>query len=374
MDAIVRACEVVRAFGHEGEHLRLCDLVSRTGLSKTTAYRVIRSLEEGELIERISHDKYRTMVRPIKRRGLKIGYAAQGEQFPFSREVTQSIEAAAGQEGIDLVSVSNGFSPKIALRRADELIEARVDIAIEHQTFEAAAPVIAAKFREAKIPLIAIGFPHPGGTYYGPSNYHAGLIAGRALAHWAKRHWQENFDDLLLLTRSVGGPLSQSRVAGIETGIREIIRGHRRFETITLNGEGQYAPTLSAVRKYLRHRHSSRALIGTINDCCALGALRAFEEAGCAEDCAVVGQGASAEGRAEIRRETTRLIGSVAYFPENYGPQLISLALGILNKKPVPPAVFVKHLLITKKNLDHFYPNDILLCPENLETMLWQMH
>ena len=35
-----------------------------------------------------------------------------------------------------------------------------------------------------------------------------------------------------------------------------------------------------------------------------------------------------------------------------------ALALGILEKKPVPPAVFVKHQLITPKNVDLVYPLD----------------
>jgi ribose transport system substrate-binding protein len=59
----------------------------------------------------------------------------------------------------------------------------------------------------------------------------------------------------------------------------------------------------------------------------------------------------------------TRLIGSVAYFPEKYGEGLIRLALDILAKKAVPPAVFIKHRLLTPENVDHLYSNDSLLCP-----------
>jgi ribose transport system substrate-binding protein len=51
----------------------------------------------------------------------------------------------------------------------------------------------------------------------------------------------------------------------------------------------------------------------------------------------------------------------VAYFPEKYGDGLLRLALDILGKKAVPPAVFTTHQLITPENVDHFYPNDSLL-------------
>jgi len=91
------------------------------------------------------------------------------------------------------------------------------------------------------------------------------------------------------------------------------------------------------------------------------GAVRAFEEAGRASHVAVVGQNAEPEARAEMRRPRTALVGSVGFFPEKYGEGLIRLALDILARKPVPPAVFIKHQLISPENVDHFYPNDALL-------------
>ena len=76
---------------------------------------------------------------------------------------------------------------------------------------------------------------------------------------------------------------------------------------------------------------------------------------------AVMGQNASPEARAELREPGTRFIGSVAYFPENYGNDLMRVALEILNHRAVPPAVFVKHQLVTPETVDHIYPNDALL-------------
>ncbi len=62
-----------------------------------------------------------------------------------------------------------------------------------------------------------------------------------------------------------------------------------------------------------------------------------------------------------MRMTGTRIIGSVGYFPERYGSEIVKLALDIVNRRPVPPAVFAKHHLITPENVDHFYPNDALL-------------
>jgi ribose transport system substrate-binding protein len=69
-----------------------------------------------------------------------------------------------------------------------------------------------------------------------------------------------------------------------------------------------------------------------------------------------MGQNAIRDARKELRRPGTRLIGSVAYFPERYGEELVPLALAILHKKQMPSAVFVKHQLITPKNIGLVYP------------------
>jgi ribose transport system substrate-binding protein len=71
-----------------------------------------------------------------------------------------------------------------------------------------------------------------------------------------------------------------------------------------------------------------------------------------------MGQNGIRDTRRELRRPGTRLVGTVAYFPERYGDDLLPLALTVLQRKSVPPAVFVKHQLLTPKNVDLFYAHD----------------
>ena len=61
------------------------------------------------------------------------------------------------------------------------------------------------------------------------------------------------------------------------------------------------------------------------------------------------------------RSSRTRLVGSVAYFPEKYGTEILKVALDILHRRAVPPAVFVKHQMVTPDNVNHIYPNDELM-------------
>ena len=40
---------------------------------------------------------------------------------------------------------------------------------------------------------------------------------------------------------------------------------------------------------------------------------------------------------------------------------MVRLALDMLGRRAVPPAVFVKHQIITRENVDHLYANDALM-------------
>jgi len=358
VQAVIRACDIVKAFRHQMEELLLSDVVDRTGLKRTTAFRLLQSLVEGGLLERTGPGVYRCPLPPAPGRRFRLGFAAQTDS-EFSREVAESLERAAARERVDLITVNNRYSAKEALRNADLLVRERVDLVLEFQTYERVAPIISSKFLEARIPVIAIEIPHPGATYFGANNYQAGIIAGRALGRWAKEHWEGNVEQILLLELPIAGPLPALRITGTLDGLRAELPRSDTIPSTHLDGRGDFDQILAVVRQALRRGPRRRTLVGTVNDMCALAALRAFEEAGAGQLCAVASQNAIRDARNELRRPGTRLIGTVAYFPERYGDELMPLALGLLERKPVPPATFVKHQLLTPKNVNLIYPLDL---------------
>jgi len=359
--SLVHASRVLEAFQSAGDVLRLRDVVMRTGYNKGMCFRLLYTLHQCGFLDKVGENHYRLASEVRRRRLYRIGYAAQGQDTSFDREVRTSLTRAAEREHVELITVDNRYQPKIALRSADYLIKEQVDLVIEFQTDEGIAPAIASKYLEANIPFIAIDIPHPGATYFGANNYQAGLMAGHYLGRWAKKHWSGEIDEILLVELHRAGSLPRARMRGILTGIGEVIRVPDRCRTVSVDGDGQFQTALERVRKHLRESKARHVLVGAANDPSALGAIRAFEEAGRGSDCVVAGQNAEPEARAELRNPSTRLIASIAYFPEKYGDGLLRLALDILSRKAVPPAVFTSHQVITTDNVDHFYPNDSLL-------------
>jgi len=357
--SVARAAAILKALSSSSEALGLRNVVERTQLDKGTVFRLLETLVETGLVDRTGKLGYRSRLQPIRTRRFRLGYASQSNLLPFTGIVTDSLLSAASVADIDLVVLNNQLSSRVALENAKRFVAEKVDLVIDSQINANVASQIGARFLDAGIPFIAVDIPHPGCFYFGADNYKAGRIAGRHLARWALRNWKGTAEQIIYLGVDAAGPLLNSRLTGICDSLNEYMPESRKILTCHYDTKGgQFDATLDTIRKHLRRRKTKRVLVGAVNDSTALAALQAFREMGLEEESAIVGQDASIEARQELRRPSTRLIGSVAYFPENYGAQLIRLALEILEKKHVPPAVFTQHELVTPENVDKIYPND----------------
>ena len=220
--SVVHASRLLSAFRSSGEALPLREVASRSGLPKSMAFRILYTLERCGMVDKVGENLYRSSLRPFRQKLYRLGYAAQGTDYQFSKEVSTSLERAAAAEGIELISLDNRYNPKIAQRNADVLVREKVDLVIEFQTDEHVAPIVAAKYREANIPLIAIEIPHPGATYFGANNYEAGLIGGRYLGRWAKQHWPGEVDEIAMIALQRAGSLPKMRLTGMLVGMKEV--------------------------------------------------------------------------------------------------------------------------------------------------------
>jgi ribose transport system substrate-binding protein len=356
LETVSRACDVFRCFEGEQEGLRLRDIIKKTGLNKTVAFRILHTLSERGLLHQSRDLSYSPNFIFASQDRFRIGYAAQAEESSFSAAVTAGIRLAAARQNISLISFDNCYSPTIALRNAKKLAASQVNLVINFQTYTKIAPAVSSIFRDAGIPLIAIEIPHPDATFYGADNYRTGLLAGRVLGRWAKQHWNGEAQQVLLLAAGATGPLPQLRLSGARDGVHDVLPKLPDQVFVTLEARWDFLSAFEATRKFLRRTPRRTTLITGISDMVVLGALRAYEEAGRSEDCVGVSLGAIPEARAELRRATTRLIGSVAFFPERYGDDIIRIALNILRHRDVPPAVYSPYALVTATNLKTLYP------------------
>lgn len=357
--AVVRATSILQAFTTTSEALELRMIAKTTRLDKGTAFRLLETLVDTGLLERVGKQGYRSRVQFIRTKRYRIGYASLSNLLPYTQVVADGLLAAADAADVDVLILNNKSSARLAIENAERLIAERVDLAIDSQLNLNVAAQIGAKFAEANIPFISVDIPHPGATYFGADNYKAGRIAGRHLARWTTSNWASGAEQIIFLGVDAAGPTLNSRLTGVADGLHEHAPCTAGMPIIHYDtGGGQFDATLDIVRRHLRRRKFKRVLVAAVNDTSALAALQAFREIGLEDGCAIVGHDAGIEARQEMRRGVTRLIGSVALFPETYGSRLIKLALDILEKRHVPPAVFTQHVLVTSQNVNRIYPND----------------
>ncbi len=356
VQSVLRAHDLLSAFGDSSESLRLSELVRRTGLNKTTAFRMLTTLVQCGLLAEVAGQGYQLRVQLKKRPRYRFGYALQSSEFAFSRAVADSLQRSAAAADIDLLLLDNRDSPRTAIKNADIFIREKIDLVIESQTDARVAGQISDKFRQAGIPIIAVEIPLPGAKYFGANNTQAGLMAGRHLARWAETHWNGAVDELLLLELPKAGQLPNARILGSLLGVLERFAGLSNRQIRVLKTNGHQEAAYEKVREHLRKTRARRVLVSAINDPCALGALSAFRETGRENHCAIAGQNASQEVHFELQNRGSGLIGSVGYFPERYGEGVIPIALDLLAGRSVPPATFVKHQMVTAANFHSFYP------------------
>lgn len=361
VEAVARACDILAAFRSGSEVLHLKAVAERTGLNKVTVFRILDTLVEKKLIDRVGPRGYRSRLQPILEKRYRIGYASQSSVVPFTSVVTDSMVEAAYAANVDLFVLNNSYSPTMALRNADRFIAEGVNLVIESQISTKVAATLTAKFSAAGIPYIALDIPHPGANYFGADNYKAGKIAGQYLGQWASRQWEAEVDQIVFAETDAAGHSLDTRLTGMYDGILKVLPDCRHAPVFHYSTKGHFENALDTFRRHIRLHGARRILVGAVNDPTALGALQAFREFGAEDNCAVAGQGACLEAREEMRRRETRFVCSVAYFPETYGNRVIRLALDILNGRRVPPAVFTDHELVTPSNVDKVYPNDTLL-------------
>jgi ribose transport system substrate-binding protein len=343
---VAKTIDLLDCFSSEAESLTLEEVVKRTKIPHTTAYRILHTLVCRNYLQQ-SGRLYR--LNRLRKR-LKVGFANLSMRISLAVEIQRSLEKASSAAGIDLMIWDNNRDADIAIKNAEEMAQSKVDLAIEFQLFEQVAPVIADIFSRAGIPLISIVNPHHGTLYFGVDNYRAGFCAGMALAEYASEHWRGRPDTLVLLESPRAGRTVQSRLIGVKKGVEERLGVLPEKAVHHLDGGGDRPTAKAALEDFLSRRACKRILIAGINDESAIGAAEAA--AGKRDlEMAIVGHGGSPEILEIVADPQSACIGTVSFRPDLYGPGLVSFGLPILQGRSAPPVHYVRHEFLGKKSL-----------------------
>jgi ribose transport system substrate-binding protein len=342
---LTKALDILELLQIERRPMMLETLHKRTKISKTTVYRILKTLVHRGYVGQTADRHYLYIARPKK---LRFGFGGQSAEMPFSEAVTASLRAAAAAVGVDLIVLDNRYSATIALENAETFIQEGVDVIIEFQIDEHVAPIIADKIAKAGIPLIAVDIPHPHATYFGVDNYRAGWEAGGMLAEFAIDQWDGKIDRMVGLDLAQAGQLVQSRITGAFEGVKARLPNLHAETFVRMDGEGIREKSYRLILDFLRkHPKEKRILIAAANDTSAMGAIAAVRELGREKHVAVVGQDCLEEIITEMQRPGSPAIASISHEVALYGPRLMDLGLALLRGETVAPYNYAAHRAIT---------------------------
>ena len=277
-------------------------------------------------------------------------------------DVRRSFELAARTLPVNIIYYDNAGDEETAVSNAAEAINQKVDLLIEYNAETAANPEIARRATAAGIPILAVGYPVGNAPLYSADNLAAGRIAGHALGAFTKQSWPDETPVAVVLG-DLGDPSDgiAQRIKGITEALHAELPD---VEPTMLDSGGQPQRGDDLLTKYLRQQARRKVLVATLDDSTALWARTAVEVAVRINDCVIVSQGLdhSVHGGAHEKKEidpmnrASVVLGSVAYYMDRYGYDVLPLALRMLRGETVPPHTFTKHILVTGANVFREYP------------------
>lgn len=342
-----KALDILELLEAEKRPVSAEHVYQRTGFSKTTVYRILKTFVHRGYVAHQEDGLYRLVFRPHK---MRFGFGGQSEELPFSQAVTASVKEAASSSGVDLLLLDNRYDGEVAVRNAETFVEEQVDLVIEFQIDQRVAPIIADKIVGAGIPLIAVDIPHPHATFFGVDNYRVGFEAGELLGRYASTRWKGVVHWVVGLDIEEAGPLVQSRITGAFQGVSAVLPELPIECFVRMDGRGMDERSYRLIFEFLRRHPEDCILIAAGDDTSALGALRAVKDLKRERHVVIVGQDCIPEALEEMKVPGTPLIGSVSHEAHTYGPRLIQLGIALVQGRRIDPHNYVEHKVVTADN------------------------
>lgn len=284
--------------------------------------------------------------------GKTIGYMSLGEYIPFVNLVTQGIEEEMAKSGATYVFCDTNTDPAATLACAQQMKTAGADGVINFQITQAQSPEFCAAYDNVTTIAIDIVQPPCETMFFGANNHEAGRLAGAGIGKYAKDNWNCEYDAYVSLESVGAGAANAARMGGMRDGfqeycpiINETIRPDDDRTNKALEGMTNLLPSLPG----------ERIVVTAINEDGILGAMGAAATLGRSDDLFYAGQGADPSIWKDVACNP-QYISTVGYFPEQYGKTVVPAMIDLLDGKELPPALYVKHVMINKDNIREIYP------------------
>ncbi len=302
---------------------------------------------------------------PLK--GKVVGFANALGVLPFCAHVEAGLKKQLALAGLDLtrgwISMDNQYNPAVSLKNVDAMIARRPDLVIEYQMDQKTNYVIAGRLGVAKIPVLAVDVPVPGAPLVETNNYTIAVLAGRTMARLIREKWGgwDAVDLVVIMKVSAPGEGIMLRAEGVADALADEFGVNPQDPKIVRAVDGLFGDKLEETKATMAkvleaHPEAVKIALSSTNEQLMAGSIAAMKEAGRwdPDNKVIVTRGVDELGQSLIRDGLSD--AGAPFFPEYYGQYIVPAVAAMLTGNAAPPATFVESEIITKANIDRWYP------------------
>jgi len=309
----------------------------------------------------------------------KVSFANVTEAGELFVQLGNGIEAAAAKAGVELRRYDNKFDSETTLRNAQLMVQEQPDLILEYNGVQGIGPALQRVFETAGIPFIAINVAVPGGHWFNLVNKDIGADTARTVVKMAQdKGWTAADTTVIIIQASEAGDEVNDCVrhfyiaAAEQMGLPAVAPADINPLTTTISangiqvdGKAQLEASYAAVKNVLQTLPQDRKiLLYSVNDDSTVGAWRAVQEAGRADNTLVAGLGGSAAALKELRSNPSWVAEGTIFMGE-WGQYLIAMAVAILKGATPPELTKCPQMVLTAATVDTYYDADakVILLP-----------
>jgi ABC-type sugar transport system substrate-binding protein len=291
---------------------------------------------------------------PAQERKVRVAFANVNDESSFGAIVLRGVRAAAKQRpDIEMIYYDNKNDAARSVENARAAAVVKPDIYVSYNVTPATNPQIGRVLKEAGIPILSVQTRVPDTPIFAVDNALAGYEACRRLSQAAKKRWGAKPPAIFLLTFPEGGPLFVERSDACKRAMAEELPGTPIQEQSTKNDTGR---ARAVTTDFLTRNAKQKVIIWAHVDSMAIAAVTAARNSSREGDLLMSATGGEAAVLPEIRKVNGTYIGTFSFFPENWGRDILELAVKIAGKQSVPEVTRpAKQVFVTRENIDALY-------------------
>ncbi len=302
----------------------------------------------------------------------KLALTNLGASVPICTQITNSMiqywKLAGGKEE-NLIVLDNAFDVTTTIKNADAIFAWDPDVFVEYGVDEQSNTMIARKAKAKGLWVLGLDVVAEDFPFMGGDNWSNGQLIGELAVKKIKEEYGgiENIDRIYYCWNPNFGEVVSYRMWGARKEMVDAFGPIVDFlaepsKAVQVEVEDDFqSPWMDVLAKY---PGDENIVIFSPYEAATGGFYAACKTLGIwdADKMLVLSCGGDDLGRPLVRSGITD--GTAGWVPESYGTFVIPLALAHMYGKPVPPVVYLEHALLTKENLDDYYPGETKLFTE----------